>query len=114
MENEPGFIFEPYLEQQEVCQRINFLGNIRPDCEPYIAFFSLVRSDPSNILLNLYEVGNAIDNDPEVSFSRIFRENSLFIGSGYKTRPCNNSNDVFCDLVSIREEPPITKLLRVC
>ena len=96
MNDEPDFTFEPYLEgrDQRIALNMNYLGNIIPDSPPFIAMKSFVRGDQPLSILNLYETGDGIDNEPDISFNRPWNGGDVIgVKKGYMTKPSDFNGD---------------------
>ncbi len=100
VDNEPNFVFEPYLENQDKYFRVNYLGNLIPNHEPFIVLNSLQRSDPIRILLDFQEGGEELDDNPEYSIARDHRENDIYVTEGFRMRPADLNGDGFDDLIA--------------
>jgi len=111
MENEPGFIFEPYLEQQDICHGMSFTGHLLPNRNEYVAIYGVERCEPPRIITNLYECGDNIDNEPDFSLSRVYRDNSIFFREGFRTRPTDVNGDGNHDFIAFKEVHPAGHML---
>ena len=114
MDNEPGFSFEPYLDQQDIARGMNYLGHIIPNQDSFIAMYSYVRSGSpevsSSILLNLFEGGENLNSEPDFSFIRQYHENGIFVKDGFRTKPADLNGDGFNDMIAYEKGDELGKL----
>ncbi|NQT34507.1 T9SS type A sorting domain-containing protein [bacterium] len=110
MGEEIGYIIEPQQENEVVRSKINYLGNILPDRAPFFVNLSSVRIEPTYLLLNIFEGGDNLDDNPEFTYWSIYQHNEVGINDGYATRPTDVNADGFNDLIAILKGDSLGKV----
>ena len=111
VENEPDFVFEPYLEHLDKYVNANYIGDLIPDRESFLALLSLERSNPLRILLDLQESGDELNDEPEYSIVRNYREGDIHLSDGYMTRPADTNGDGYNDLFAYERGDSLGRFL---
>ncbi len=113
MNEDYGMLFEPYLENQQVCENLVNVGNISGAANSYFCFLSWIPDMNHNqkwyAYLNLYQGQEDLDASPDIFLVGEYRVNGRYIGYGYNKRKTDINNDGFNDLLVFQESPPNCK-----
>ena len=107
---EPDFVFEPWLLNQSIRSDLNLVGHLLPGNDLCLTLGSTVPDAIRNMRLHVFKGEEDLDVEPDVTMSRIFREDALFLGDGFINRPADLNGDGFHDLIVVKEDPPWSRL----
>ncbi|MDP8227918.1 MAG: VCBS repeat-containing protein, partial [Candidatus Electryoneaceae bacterium] len=96
MDDEPDVLFTGDEDTVRMGKKMNYLGYVMPDREPFVVFYTLRPGSNTNFI---YELGDSLDNHPEYFMRNPPRQRKT-LGKSHRFRPFDFNGDGYDDMIT--------------